>query len=157
MSFGQKSLSVDSFTNVIKSLTESLRITQHIDLKENLKSENVFLTAKIPKITLSEFFGRIIQYAKLDYPTIICLFIYIERISEKIELTWFNIHKIIIASMLAAVKMNQDEIFPNSYYARVGGISLDEINYIELSFYNLIRYNLHIDALCYQEYETLCR
>ncbi len=157
MSSGQKSLSVDSFANVIKTLADSLRTTKHIDHEGNAKSEKAFLTAKIPKISLSEFFERIIKYAKLDYATTICLFIYIERISEKIELTWFNIHKIIIASMLAAVKMNQDEIFPNSYYARVGGITLDEINYIELSFYNLIRYDLHIDVICYQEYETLCR
>jgi len=157
MSSVEKSLSVHSFANIIKSLAESLKVTPQINLEGNIKVNKAFLTAKIPKITLSEFFERIIQYAKLDYASIICLFIYIERISEKIELTWFNIHKIIIASMLAAVKMNQDEIFPNSYYAKVGGICLDEINFIELSFYNLIKYDLHIDVGCYQEYERLCQ
>lgn len=148
-----KSLSVDSFANAIKSLADSLRTTQP-NLNNNGISDKAFITAKIPKISLCEFFGRILQYAKLDQATVVCIFIYIERIADKIELTWFNIHKIIIASMLTSVKMNMDEIFPNSFYARIGGISLEEINFIEISFYNLIKYDLYVDSACYEEYES---
>jgi hypothetical protein len=48
--------------------------------------------------------------------------------------------------------LHDDEFFKNEYYARVGGISKQEINNLELEFLNLLNFKLFVDAGTYELY-----
>ena len=53
--------------------------------------------------------------------------------------------------MLAA-KYFDDVYFTNAFYADVGGISVDELNMLEVDFLCRIRFNLYVTPQDYQHY-----
>ncbi len=57
-----------------------------------------------------------------------------------------------MAALIVATKFNEDLIYKNSHYAKVGGVSLEELNLLEHYFLETISYNIYIDpeqyALC---------
>lgn len=52
---------------------------------------------------------------------------------------WF-----IIVSIMVAIKYYDDEYYKNEYYAKVGGLSLKEINKLEMEFLDMLNYELFI-------------
>ncbi len=73
-------------------------------------------------------------------------------ITSGIILNPHNIHRIILGCMILAIKYNEDEYYNNEYYAKVGGVSLDEMNDLEDASFNLIDHNLFISEDIYKKY-----
>jgi hypothetical protein len=69
-------------------------------------------------------------------------------------LTNFNFQRLILTSILLAIKYNEDEYYSNEYYAKVGGISLREMNALETEFLLLINYSLFVDFDLFNKYKT---
>jgi len=81
--------------------------------------------------------------------------IYIDRISnmnQNVDLNGKTIHKLFLTSVVVAAKFHDDEFYCNSFYSRVGGLSLQEMNYMEKEFLNGIQYNLYIGTEIYELY-----
>jgi hypothetical protein len=57
-----------------------------------------------------------------------------------------------LAGVLLAIKYNEDDYYSNTFYAKVGGISLKEINVLELDFIVLIQHNLFVKRDIYNKY-----
>ncbi len=55
--------------------------------------------------------------------------------------------------MLLAIKYNEDDYYSNKYYAKVGGINLDEINDLEYNFLILLNFDVFIDEDTYEKYK----
>ncbi|GAV53055.1 hypothetical protein ZYGR_0AI03370 [Zygosaccharomyces rouxii] len=66
-----------------------------------------------------------------------------------------NIHRLIIAGTTVSTKFFSDFFYSNSRYARVGGISLQELNYLELQFLVLCDFELLISVNELQRYADL--
>jgi hypothetical protein len=56
--------------------------------------------------------------------------------------------------MLLAIKYNEDDYYSNKYYARVGGISLCELNELEYYLLILLEFDVFIDEEVYEKYEN---
>lgn len=56
--------------------------------------------------------------------------------------------------MLLAIKYNEDDYYSNKYYARVGGISLCELNELEYYLLILLEFDVFIDDDVYEKYEN---
>lgn len=54
---------------------------------------------------------------------------------------------------MTAIKYNEDDYYSNSFYARVGGINLQELNMIESHFIELSQYNLFVNEETYEKYK----
>lgn len=66
-----------------------------------------------------------------------------------------NIHRLIIAGTTVSTKFFSDFFYSNSRYARVGGISLQELNYLELQFLILCDFELLVSVNELQRYADL--
>ena len=64
----------------------------------------------------------------------------------------YIIYRIIISSLVLAVKFNEDNFFDNHFYAKVGGLTTKELNDIEYHFLTLINFSLLIDDSVYLRY-----
>ena len=53
---------------------------------------------------------------------------------------------------MLAVKFFDDHYFPNSYYAKIGGVSTNEINLLEVEFLRFVSFSLYVEPREYQEY-----
>ena len=73
---------------------------------------------------------------------------------NKIELTPYNIHRFILISVLVQIKYNEDDIYSNTYYAKIGGITLDEINDLENKFIEMIDFELWVENGVYEKYNS---
>jgi hypothetical protein len=51
-----------------------------------------------------------------------------------------------------AVKMNEDDYYSNSFYSKVAGVSLKELNQLEYEFIKYIRYNFWVTKEFYDKY-----
>jgi hypothetical protein len=54
--------------------------------------------------------------------------------------------------VLLAIKYNEDDYFSNEYYAKVGGISLPEINMLEAEAFQMMNFSLFVEEDFYEKY-----
>lgn len=128
--------------------------------ENKVKSENInknikpFMTESIPSLSIKDYLTRLSQFTKMNESTIILILIYIDRIGKinKVILTYRNIYKLILASMVIAIKYNEDNFYSSEVYAKLGGLSVSELNYLEFQFLILIKFSLFIEKDLFDKY-----
>eukprot|EP00826_Nyctotherus_ovalis_P044671 TRINITY_DN4840_c0_g1_i3.p2 TRINITY_DN4840_c0_g1~~TRINITY_DN4840_c0_g1_i3.p2 ORF type:complete len:112 (-),score=28.67 TRINITY_DN4840_c0_g1_i3:20-355(-) len=69
------------------------------------------------------------------------------------KLTAHEVHRLFLTASTLALKFHCDDYFVNSYYAAVGGVSLEELNELEKDFIETIGYELYVEKNVYKRYE----
>ena len=69
-------------------------------------------------------------------------------------LTYYNIHKLILAAFILAIKYNEDSFYKMNHYSKVGGVSLSELNNLVSEYLLLMKYNLFVDTKLYDKYNN---
>ena len=115
-----------------------------------------FLSKKPPQISLNKYLKRFMKYSKPEPSTLIISLIYIDKICENsnLQLTIYNIHRLVFACLIVAIKYNEDDYYSNEYYAKVGGITLKELNILEYNILILLNFDTFIDEGIYESYEN---
>ena len=115
-----------------------------------------FISKHIPSISIKDYLTRLYKYSKINNSTIVLILIYIDKICNinNFKLSYFNIHKLILASMLVAIKYNEDENYSLSFYAKLGGVSKNELSNLEYQFLVLIRFELFVDEDLFNKYSN---
>lgn len=54
---------------------------------------------------------------------------------------------------MIAIKFNEDDFYENSFYAKVGGVDLLELNSLEQYFLESLEYKLYLHADIYHNYQ----
>ena len=113
-----------------------------------------FTNKTIPSISIKNYLLRLSKHAKVNESTIILILIYIDRICNMNHfiLTYYNIHKLILAAFILAIKYNEDKYYHMIYYSKMGGVTLSELNYLESEYLILIDYKLFVDTKLYNKY-----
>ena len=140
-------------TSIANNLTE-LIIENHQNIKRRYIKRDSFYLTHIPFITLEDYLKRIIKYTRMDISTLILAIIYIDKMCETQEyiLSFNNIHRLILAACLISIKFNEDVQITNSYYAKIGCVSVELLNKLEYDFYISLKFNLVVDYFYYQKY-----
>ena len=157
-SVNQNEINDNSEKIIIKKISDLLSDICD-DNTKNLKGEKnlyikPFLMRNIPPISIKDYLERLCKYSKIDTSTIILILIYIDRICniQKFKLTYYNVYKLILASMIIAIKYNEDEYYSNKFYSKLGGVSISEIIFLEYNFLSLIHYNLFVNNELFKKY-----
>ena len=113
-----------------------------------------FMTKTIPVMTIKDYLLRLSQYTKINESTLIIILIYIDRICKinNFQLNFKNIYKLIISSMIIAIKYNEDTFYSTQVYAKLGGVSPQELNFLEMQFLILIKFSLFVEKALYDKY-----
>ena len=147
--------------NTIKSICNTLStiIEENKKLpnyKEILKKQRhiCFNSNSLPNIALYEYIIRIQKYSFIEKSTLVLSLIYIDRFCKlgKIMLTYYNIHRILFAALLLAIKYNEDRFFENEYYAKIAGIQNDELKNIEYNFFCICDFNMYVSDEIFDKY-----
>jgi len=64
------------------------------------------------------------------------------------------VHRVAITSILLAAKFFDDAYYNNSYYAKVGGVLVSEMNRLEVEFLFRINFSLHVSPDLYNKYHA---
>ncbi|KAI7854202.1 cyclin-domain-containing protein [Circinella umbellata] len=110
-----------------------------------------------PNISLNDYLRRIVKYASVEKACLLVLLIYIDRVCElhpQFTISSLTVHRFLITAVTVSSKSLCDSYCTNSHYAKVGGISTQELNALELEFLRLINWNLSSSGPVLQQYYT---
>ncbi|KAL7754272.1 Pho80p cyclin [Sorochytrium milnesiophthora] len=122
-----------------------------------LSSSNLsrFHSRAPPSISVHDYLRRVLKYASIDKPCLLAILIYIDRICERrrsFTISSLTVHRFVVAAITVAAKAICDSYCTNTHYARVGGISVQELNTLELEFLFLIDWNVAVTNAVVQGY-----
>lgn len=146
---------IDMFANILEDLIciDPLESEQS---KFSMRNVSVFDCKKPPKMSIKDYLTRIVKYSELEASTLIASLIFMDSFTQaQIPLTKFNVHRLLITSVVVAIKMNEDVIYKNEFYASIGGIKLELLNSMESVFIELLNFRLHIEKETFESYQKL--
>ncbi|KAG8910216.1 hypothetical protein FRC00_008638 [Tulasnella sp. 408] len=108
-----------------------------------------------PGISVHDYFARIVKYANVERSCLLITLHYIDQICTrlpKFTITSLTIHRFIIASITVSSKALCDVFCTNTHYAKVGGITVAELNMLEKEFLGVIDWRLFCTRELLQAY-----
>lgn len=115
---------------------------------------NPFCAKKPPGIPLSDYFIRIGRYSNVSSECYVLAFVYMEKYlhATKMNVSNRSVHRLVMTSIVIAAKFFDDRYFSNGFYAKVGGLSVKELNFLEREFLLTIQFELYVKPSTYQLY-----
>ncbi|CUM47617.1 uncharacterized protein AC631_03172 [Debaryomyces fabryi] len=137
-----------------------------------------FHGTNVPGISLHAYLARVLKYCPVTNEVFLSLLVYFDRIAKKANnlkqfksndgeqdqeqepeqlfvMDSYNIHRLIISGITVSSKFFSDIFYKNLRYAKVGGLPLEELNYLELQFLLLLDFKLMISVEDLQNYGDL--
>jgi hypothetical protein len=154
MNLDPRSLEYKIIANISNTLVDSCDSnSKKFCIVKNQKLISPFTTANTP-IKIQDYLERLYKYGRMNISTILLMLIYIDRLCNinKIKLSYKIIHKLMLASLIVAIKYNEDEMYSLKFYAGFGGVSIEELEYLEICFISRINFNLFIKEDIYNKY-----
>ncbi|XP_020586229.1 cyclin-P4-1-like [Phalaenopsis equestris] len=114
-----------------------------------------FCAFEKPDISIRCYLDRIFQFAHCSTSCYVVAYIYLDRFLSfhpSFAIDSFNVHRILITAVLTSVKFMEDRCYNNAYFARVGGVSLHEMNYLEVDFLFGLRFKLNVTRDMFNSY-----
>ncbi|KAL9936619.1 hypothetical protein V8E36_004687 [Tilletia maclaganii] len=132
------------------------RLVAHNDkLPLHPSSLTRFHSRATPGISVASYLRRIVRYTNLEKVCTLILLVYIDRVCERMPgftICGLTVHRFVCAAIVCASKALCDAFSTNSHYAKVGGISLIELNMLEKEFLENIDWTLTCDGALLQHY-----
>ncbi|KZV49075.1 hypothetical protein F511_11026 [Dorcoceras hygrometricum] len=124
---------------LITSLSRLLqRISESNDLRPEIKSQKIisaFHGLARPNISIHSYLQRIFKYANCSPSCYVVAYIYLDRFTHRypeLQINSYSVHRLLITSVMVSAKFLDDRYYNNAYYAKVGGISTTEMNFLEV-------------------------
>lgn len=117
-----------------------------------------FCSALTPLVKLKPYLWRIANYTGCSEESLVLSLIYIDRMITRkgrkslFMVTSHNAHRLVLTSVLVAAKFYDDHYYNNALFAKVGGVSCEELNKLEMAFLLELNFELSVDMKVYERY-----
>ncbi|KAL7233758.1 hypothetical protein ACSBR1_017379 [Camellia fascicularis] len=133
------------------------RVAESNDLNRLLRPQkiSVFHGLTRPTISIESYLERIFKYANCSPSCFIVAYVYLDRFVQRqpsLPINSFSVHRLLITSVMVAVKFMDDIYYNNAYYAKVGGISTAEMNFLEVDFLFGLGFHLNVTPTTFHSY-----
>ncbi|KAL8272491.1 hypothetical protein Esti_003614 [Eimeria stiedai] len=140
---------------VCESSGDVLLVSSVASLLQQLASQNkstgcgapCFLSATEPMISVADYVERLARFFQCSRECFVLALLYIDRLLQSNSQVWLcplNVHRLVVTALMVAVKFADDTFYSNAYYAKVGGLPVKEINYLEATLLRMLRFRLHV-------------
>lgn len=138
--------------------TSFIQVTQTQQERERLTR---FHSQVEPGIGAEVYLLRLAKYFQCNESCHVLALIYIDRVVKahpgEIVLNKLTIHRLLAVATVVATKFLDDNFYKNSYYARVCGLTLRELNNLEVFFVGLLNWKMMIPVKDYFEYVSMIK
>eukprot|EP00756_Hemistasia_phaeocysticola_P007999 Hpha_TRINITY_DN14461_c0_g1::TRINITY_DN14461_c0_g1_i1::g.157243::m.157243 len=146
--------------NLVEVLSRTLsdftfRNDQAIIAGHAARVPSVFEALNPPPIGVPAYFERIDRYSGASEECYLSALVLVDRLIRRnphIKLSSWNVHRLLVTSVMVAAKARDDIFYSNKYYAAVAGLQVDECNFLESEFLQLIDWDLHVSFNDYLAY-----
>ena len=117
-----------------------------------------FFSTRMPPLTIKQYAERVALYAPCSVECFVIALVYIRRMSVYHGLSFINprtIHRLFITSVVLAAKFYDDTFYNNKFYARVGGLSVKELNELELEFLFRMKFDCNVIPEEFREFSFI--
>ncbi|GMN56324.1 hypothetical protein TIFTF001_025449 [Ficus carica] len=142
-----------------RSMARNQRIVKNSGSKlwylSNDTRTRIFDCHETPDMTIQSYLERIFRYTRAGPSVYVVAYVYIDRFCQTNP--WFriiprNVHRLLITTIMVASKYVEDMNYRNSYFARVGGLTTNELNKLEVEFLFLMGFKLHVNVSVFESY-----
>ena len=146
---------ISSISNVLMEIIQDNKL----NVNPCYIKKDCFYSKRIPVMSLEDYLKRIVKYANVEISTLICSVMYIDKMCEKNNyiLCFNNIHRLLLTAVVISSKFNEDSHYNNRYYAKIGGITIDEMNDLELLMCSYLDFKIFILPENYEKYDKFFR
>nr|XP_043625231.1 cyclin-U4-1-like [Erigeron canadensis] len=144
--------------NLITFLSSLLqRVAESNDLNPRFHPQKIsaFHGLTRPTISIQSYLERIFKYANCSPSCYVVAYVYLDRFTQQqpaLSVNSFNVHRLLITSVMIAAKFMDDLYYNNAYYAKVGGISTTEMNFLEVDFLFGLGFQLNVNPTTFHTY-----
>ena len=146
----------NNYKRLINLLSNIIGNTIEKSVKYEQKLNQIELNKSFeePKISIAKYIRRIIKHSNPEPSTLILAVIYFDRICNngKINLSYSNVYKLILISLVLAIKYNEEYFESNEFYGKVGGLTIKSINKLEIYTLKVLKFNLYVKEEIYETY-----
>eukprot|EP00287_Rhodomonas_sp_CCMP768_P016019 CAMPEP_0196757728 /NCGR_PEP_ID=MMETSP1091-20130531/103815_1 /TAXON_ID=302021 /ORGANISM="Rhodomonas sp., Strain CCMP768" /LENGTH=387 /DNA_ID=CAMNT_0042106513 /DNA_START=35 /DNA_END=1201 /DNA_ORIENTATION=- len=114
-----------------------------------------FEAAEAPPLSPAEYVRRLMKYGGISPACLVIGVIYLERMKPKVSEVWLtskNIQRLYLVAVMEAAKFWEDFYYDNNRWAQIGGVTLAEINKLELEFLSLTNFSLQVTTEQYDQF-----
>ncbi|KAH3758100.1 Non-receptor tyrosine kinase spore lysis A [Pelomyxa schiedti] len=115
-------------------------------------------SGRLPVISLEEYIGRIEEHSGCTRETIVAALVYIDKVlllNPSFIITERNIHRVLWTCIVVANKHFEDKYYTNTFYSKVGGVPLLEMNSLEVLLLGMLHFELYISAEQFEKYSEV--
>jgi hypothetical protein len=104
-----------------------------------------------PAVSVTDYLRRLSKYCDCSEECYPIMLVLIDRWvhATQTPLTPYNVHRIMLAALLVAIKLQDDIYYSDRYYAKVAGITTEDRNTLEAAFLKAIQWKLFVEAHVY--------
>ncbi|KAL4600154.1 hypothetical protein ACB092_11G177400 [Castanea dentata] len=131
----------------LSSLLQKVADSNDLNRQFQPQKISVFHGLSRPTISIQSYLERIFKYANCSPSCYIVAYVYLDRFAQSqpaLPVNSFNVHRLLITSVMVAAKFMDDIYYNNAYYAKVGGISTIEMNFLEVDFLFGLGFRLNV-------------
>ncbi|GMN48316.1 hypothetical protein TIFTF001_017489 [Ficus carica] len=142
-----------SLITFLSSLLERVSESNDLNCQFQPQKISVFHGLTRPTISIRSYLERIFKYANCSPCCYIVAYVYLDRFAQRqpsLPINSLNVHRLLITSVMVAAKFMDDMYYNNAYYAKVGGISTTEMNFLEVDFLFGLGFHLNVTPTTFQ-------
>jgi hypothetical protein len=128
---------------------------QNDPLPESMRPVTAFNSAQVPGIPLINYIERISKWSTCSGEAFFLALVYIDRMikcNPAFLVTSLNVHRLALTGIMLAAKYFDDQHLNNHAYSKIGGISPQELNDLEVEFLFLVGFDLSVTPSTYERY-----
>ena len=140
-------LTIEQVISFISQDIVNILIQNRDKTKINIKDiKDPLYSNKVPIIKIEDYLIRLVKYSRMEISTLILTFIYIKRFinKENYIIAFNNIFRLIISCSILAIKFNENKTFKNTFYAKIGGLEVEDLNNLEYNIFSRLDFNLRV-------------
>eukprot|EP01063_Lacrimia_lanifica_P031408 TRINITY_DN5168_c0_g1_i4.p2 TRINITY_DN5168_c0_g1~~TRINITY_DN5168_c0_g1_i4.p2 ORF type:complete len:226 (+),score=68.22 TRINITY_DN5168_c0_g1_i4:65-742(+) len=97
-------------------------------------------------VSVQDYLIRLFKYGLATPEVYVHMVVYMGRFRSRtsIEFHSYNIHRLMLTAFTIAAKLRDDVYYSNKYYAKIGGIAVDDLNRMEHAFLTHCNWELFV-------------
>ncbi|XP_075487918.1 cyclin-U4-1-like [Primulina tabacum] len=133
------------------------RIAESNDLNPEFQPQKIsaFHGLVRSNISIHSYLQRIFKYANCSPSCYVVAYVYLDRFTQRqpeLQINSYNVHRLLITSVMVSAKFMDDRHYNNAYYAKIGGISTTEINFLEVDLLFGLGFHLNVSPSTFHAY-----
>jgi hypothetical protein len=114
---------VKLYTDVLMRLCNANGMNAYLPDKHDKVS--IFYSTFRQPFSLESYVTRIVNFTNCSRSVFVNALVYLDRIKQtdpRLAISEMNVHRVLMTAVVLSVKFLEDELYQNSYFAKVGGI-----------------------------------